>query len=215
MTENAAKIVYRFGQGVYLNITNRCPNLCVFCIKTKWHMDFHGNNLNLAGQEPSAQEVLSCLEKELPKAPFKEVVFCGYGESTMRLDVLLEVGRALKKWQREGKYPAFKIRLNSNGLGNLINQHNVVPELKTAIDKINISLNAENENLWRKLVQPKSGYENGFVEVLNFIKLCSQAGFEKVTVSCVENTGANPEAVKALAAQYGADFYEREYLDEA
>lgn len=214
MTQNAAKIVYRFGQGVYLNITNRCPNLCVFCIKTKWQMKFHGNNLNLQGQEPSAQEVLQALSYELNEAPFKEVVFCGYGESTMRLEVLLEVGRTLKAWQEQEKFPPFKIRLNTNGLGNLINKRNIVPELKTAVDVLNISLNAENEALWRKLVQPAPGYEDGFAAVLEFIQLCTAADFERVTASCVENTGANPQAVKQLAARYGADFYERDYLDE-
>jgi len=214
MAENTAKIVYRFGQGVYLNITNRCPNLCVFCIKTKWHMDFHGNNLNLENKEPTAQEVLSALAAELPKAPFKEIVFCGYGESTMRLPVLLEVGRTLKQWQAEGKYSAFKIRLNTNGLGNLINRRNIVPELKSAVDILNISLNAENETLWRKLLRPSNGYENGFSSVLEFIKLCVQAGFDRVTVSCVEKTGADPKAVRTLAEQCGAIFYEREYLDE-
>ncbi len=207
-------IVYRFGQGVYLNITNRCPNLCVFCIKTRWHMDFHGNNLNLNGQEPEVQEVLVALEKELAAASFQEVVFCGYGEPTMRLDVLLEVGRTLKTWQRQGKFSPFKIRLNTNGLGNLINRRNIVPELKTAVDLLNVSLNAENAALWRKLVCPAPGYEDGFPAVLKFIKLCVQAGFERVTASCVENTGANPIAVKELAAQCGAGFYEREYLNE-
>ena len=214
MAEGKPVIVYRFGQGVYLNITNRCPNLCVFCIKTKWHMDFHGNNLDLKGKEPTAQDILSTLAEELPKAPFKEVVFCGYGESTMRLEVLLEVGRTLKTWQAQGKFPPFKIRLNTNGLGNLINKRNIVPELKTAVDMVNISLNAENKTLWRKLLRPAPGYENGFESVLQFIKLCAQAGFDRVTASCVENTGADAQAVQRLAAAHGAAFYERDYLDE-
>ncbi|MBR4592034.1 MAG: hypothetical protein IKO35_02370, partial [Elusimicrobiaceae bacterium] len=91
-------IVYRFQDGVYINLTNRCPNLCTFCIKTKWHMDFHGNNLHLE-EEPSAAQVVAALEKELPKEPFKEVVFCGYGEPTMRLDVLLLVAQTLSGWR--------------------------------------------------------------------------------------------------------------------
>ncbi|MBR3632274.1 MAG: TatD family nuclease-associated radical SAM protein [Elusimicrobiaceae bacterium] len=207
-------IVYRFKEGLYINLTNRCPNLCVFCIKTKWHMQFDGHNLDLAGQEPTAQEVLIALEKEITKAPVKEVVFCGYGECTMRLDTLVEIGRSLKQAQQQGKYPAFPIRLNTNGLGNLINKRNIVPELKQAVDIICVSLNAENETLWRQLVRPAPGYENGFPAVLDFIHLCSQAGFTRVTASCVENTGANPQAVQALACQYGAQFNEREFLDE-
>ena len=177
-------------------------------------MDFHGNNLNLSGQEPTAQEVLLALEKEMAVAPFKEVVFCGYGEPTMRLEVLLEVGRTLKQWRAANKFPSFAIRLNTNGLGNMIAQRSIVPALQTAVDRINISLNAETEDLWRKLVRPAPGFENGFAAVLEFIKQCSEAGFERVTASCVENTGADAQAVKQLAARYGAAFYEREYLDE-
>ncbi len=211
---NERTIVYRFKNGLYINLTNRCPNLCVFCIKTKWHMQFDGHNLDLGGTEPSAQEVLQALDKELQKASVQEVVFCGYGECTMRLPVLLEIGHALKAAQAAGKYPLFKIRLNTNGLGNLINHHNIAPELKTAVDTVCVSLNAETEDLWRKLVRPAAGYENGFQAVLDFIRACADEKFDRVTASCVENTGANPQAVRALAAQYGAQFNEREYLDE-
>ena len=207
-------IVYRFKNGLYINLTNRCPNLCVFCIKTKWHMQFDGHNLDLEGKEPTSQEVLEALEHELKIAPVREIVFCGYGECTMRLPVLLEIGRRLKQGQAEGKYPAFDIRLNTNGLGNLINQRNIVPDLKTAVDVVCVSLNAENETLWKQLLRPAPGYEKGFTAVLEFIRLCAQAGFKRVTASCVENTGANPQAVQILARQYGAQFNEREYLDE-
>lgn len=207
-------IVYRFKNGLYINLTNRCPNLCVFCIKTKWHMQFDGHNLDLAGQEPSAEQVLQALDEELRKAPVQEVVFCGYGECTMRLDTLLTIGRALKAAQAAGKYPPFKIRLNTNGLGNLINKRNIAPELKTAVDRVCISLNAQTADLWRKLVRPAPGYEDGFKSVLQFIKACSVEKFDRVTASCVENTGADPQAVQALATQYGAQFNEREYLDE-
>lgn len=211
---NERTIVYRFKNGLYINLTNRCPNLCVFCIKTKWHMRFDGHNLDLGGIEPTAEEVLSALDKELKAIPVEEVVFCGYGECTMRLDVLLEVGRTLKQWQEQGKYSPFKIRLNTNGLGNLINKRNIAAELKTAVDRINVSLNAENEQLWRQLVRPAAGYENGFQSVLDFIRACANEHFDRLTASCVENTGANPQAVRQLAAAYGATFYERDYLDE-
>ena len=211
---NERTIVYRFKNGLYINLTNRCPNLCVFCIKTKWHMQFDGPNLDLAGQEPSAEEVLQALDKEFQKSPVQEVVFCGYGECTMRLPVLLQVGRALKAAQATGKYPPFKIRLNTNGLGSLINKRNIAPELKTAIDRVCVSLNAETEDLWRKLVRPSPGYENGFTAVLEFIRACADEHFESVTASCVQNTGADARAVQKLAAQYGAQFNEREYLDE-
>ena len=201
-------IVYRFKNGIYINLTNRCPNLCTFCIKTKWAMQFDGHNLDLAGQEPTAEEILADLEKEL-QTPAQEVVFCGYGEPTMRLDTVLQVGQTLKKHAR---YPQFKIRLNTNGLGNLINKRNIVPELKTAVDKVYISLNAENETLWQKLMCPAPEYKNGYSSVKEFIQSCAQAGFEKVAASCVENTGADIQAVKELALSLGAEFNDREYL---
>lgn len=211
--QETPKTVYRFGDGVYLNITNRCPNLCAFCIKTKWHMDFHGNNLNLEGNEPSANEVVAALDGELRKAPFKEVVFCGYGEPTMRLDVLLFAAQTLKGWMAQAKYPPFKIRLNTNGLGNVINHKNIVPELRRVVDIVNVSLNAENAAVWRKIVRPAEGYEDGYGAVREFIRLCAAAGFDRVVASCVDQTGADAEAVKKIAEADGAQFYLRSYLD--
>ncbi|WP_428072156.1 TatD family nuclease-associated radical SAM protein [Candidatus Avelusimicrobium alvi] len=211
--QETPKTVYRFGDGVYLNITNRCPNLCAFCIKTKWRMDFHGNNLNLEGNEPSANDVVAALDAELKKAPFKEVVFCGYGEPTMRLDVLLFTAQTLKGWMAQAKYPPFKIRLNTNGLGNLINHKNIVPELRRVVDIVNVSLNAENAEVWRKIVRPADGYEDGYDAVREFIRLCAAAGFDRVVASCVDRTGADAEAVKKIAEADGAQFYLRSFLD--
>lgn len=177
-------------------------------------MDFHGNNLNLAGNEPSGPQVVAALEQELNKAPFKEVVFCGYGEPTMRLDTLLFTAQTLKGWQAQAKYPPFKIRLNTNGFGNMIHQRNIVPELARVVDCINISLNAENEDTWRALMQPEPEYAHGYEEVCSFIRLCAQDAFERVVVSCVAGTTANAQAVKEKAASLGATFYLREFLDE-
>lgn len=206
-------VVYRFENGVYINLTNRCPNLCTFCIKTKWNMDFHGNNLNLAAGEPSANEVLLALEKELAKAPFKEVVFCGYGEPTMRLDQLLFIAQTLKGWKAQFRYPPFTIRLNTNGLGNLIHHKNIVPSLAAVLDAINVSLNAQDEETWRKLVRPQEPYQDGYESVVEFIRLCVDAGIKRVVVSCVENTGADEKAVEKIAHECGAQFYLRSFLD--
>ena len=177
-------------------------------------MVFEGYNLNLEGKEPSAEEVLAEIRRQSQEGPVGQIVFCGYGEPTMRLDAVLAIGRALKQAQAQGKYPAFKIRLNTNGLGNLINHCDIVPQLRSAVDVVYVSLNAQNEELWRKLLRPAPGYENGFASVLEFLKGCAGAGFDRVAASCVDNTGADPAAVRALAASCGADFNEREYLNE-
>ncbi len=210
--KNAA-IVYRFQNGVYINLTNRCPNLCTFCIKTKWKMDFHGNNLNLSAGEPTAAEVIAALETELPKAPFNEVVFCGYGEPTMRLDVLLLVAHTLKGWQAQAKYPPFPVRLNTNGLGNVINHKDIVPALAEVLDAVNISLNAPEASTWQKLVRPEPEYQNSYDDVLEFIRACVAAKIPKVVASCVDKTGADPQAVEQVARSCGAQFYLRSFLD--
>ena len=214
MMMSAPKIAYRFGSNVYLNITNCCPNLCVFCIKTKWKMDFHGNNLNLAGQEPTALEVLHALEAELKQGPFNEVVFCGYGEPTMRLDVLLYVAQTLKGWQAQAKFPPFKIRLNTNGLGARINHKPIVNDLRRVVDIVNVSVNAESAEKWRQLVRPEPEYQNAYPDVLTFLQDCVEAGFEKVILSCVQHTGADSKALAKLAKKFGVTFYERSFLDE-
>lgn len=213
MSANTAKIVYRFGNGVYINLTNCCPNLCTFCIKTKWKLDFHGNNLNLADGEPTAAEVVAALAEELPRAPFEEVVFCGYGEPTMRLEVLLFVAQTLKGWIAQSKYPPFRIRLNTNGLGNRINQKDIVPLLRPVVDVVNVSVNTAVEEEWRKIMRPAAGFEDGFESVWDFLRCCVAAGFEKVVASCVEGVVACPEDVKKKAAQMGAVFYLRSFLD--
>ena len=214
MSDLSPKIVYRFGNNIYLNITNRCPNLCTFCIKTKWKMDFHGNNLNLQGNEPTVQELLRALESELPKAPFNEVVFCGYGEPTMRLDVLLYVAQTLKGWQAQAKFPPFKIRLNTNGLGARINHKPIAALLARVIDFVNVSVNAETEAKWLALVRPEPEYRDAYGDVWDFVHDCLNSGFEKVVVSCVANTGADTQKLAQQARQCGAVFYERSFLDE-
>lgn len=215
MSIKAPEIAYRFGNKVYLNITNRCPNLCVFCIKTKWKMQFHEHNLNLDGKEPAASEILLALETELRKAPFEEVVFCGYGEPTMRLDILLLVAQTLKGWQAQAKFPPFKIRLNTNGLGARINHKPIVPQLRQVIDSVNVSVNAENETKWQQLVRPEPEYRDAYPDVLAFLQDCVEAGFDNVVLSCVENTGADTKALAALAKQYGAQIYVRSFLDDS
>ena len=215
MSTKAPEIAYRFGNKVYLNITNRCPNLCVFCIKTKWKMQFHEHNLNLSGKEPTAQEILLALDAELRKAPFEEVVFCGYGEPTMRLEVLLFVAQTLKGWQAQAKFPPFKIRLNTNGLGARINHKPIVAQLRRVIDSVNVSVNAENENVWQRIVRPEPEYRDAYPDVLAFLADCVEAKFDKTILSCVDNTGADTKALAALAKQYGAQLYVRSFLDDA
>jgi len=171
-------------------------------------MDFDKYNLNLQGKEPSAREVLDALYSEMKKAPAEQIVFCGYGEPTLRLPVMLEICDDLKK----NKYPG-AIRLNTVGLSNMIWKKNIVPQLKGRIDQIYISLNSHIPAQWAKLVRPAAGYENGYESVVQFIKE-SIGNFDKVVVSTVGNIGVDTAAMKKFVENLGAEFYVREFLDK-
>jgi len=203
-----AEIVYRFKNALYINLTNRCPNACAFCLKNPKEMFFEGYNLNLAGKEPSPREVLDEVYKLLKEKPAQEIVFCGYGEPTMRLDALLEIAGELKQ-----KTPA-KIRLNTVGLANLVHGRDITGELAKVLDRINISLNSPDEKEWLRLVRPAPQYaQQGYQSMLDFIRLAAQK-MPEVTVSIVDKQGIDAQAAKKLAESLGAKFYTREFIDE-
>jgi TatD DNase family protein len=155
----SAKIAYPIRDSLYLNITNRCSNACVFCVRNR--TDFvKGHNLRL-DREPTYDEVIGSVN-HLQK--YREVVFCGYGEPTIRLDLLKDVARYLKSKN-------VTVRLNTNGQGNLIHKRNIVPELVGLIDAVSISLNVDEDERYERLCKPHLG-ENVFQQVIAFAKQC-------------------------------------------
>ena len=131
---------------LYLNITNRCSNSCFFCLRN-FKRGVGGFNLKLA-EEPSFHQITGELSEVLNMRNWDEVVFCGFGEPTERLDVLLAVAR----WIRQHYGRPIKIRVNTNGHGYVLNQgRDVAAELKAAgVDKVSVSLNAgDKETYWR------------------------------------------------------------------
>lgn len=202
------QIVYRFHNALYINLTNRCPNSCVFCIKTKFAMRFDKYDLNLCGQEPSCDEVVSALQKEMAQEPVKEIVFCGYGEPTMRLKILLETAEKIKQI-----YPSVKLRLNTVGLGSLVNGRDISGELAKNIDEISISLNSPDSQEWLKIVRPKPEYAaQGYQAMLDFIRACAPK--INTIVSIVDKQNIDVEKTKKLAQSLGAKLRIREFIDE-
>ena len=131
MNEN---FVYRYGDNLYINLTNKCCNDCDFCIRNNGDGIGESGNLWLS-REPSADEVIALIESF---DNYDEIVFCGYGEPTYKTEIMIEVANFV---HGKGK----KTRLNTNGLGNLINGRNIVDDLKTAIDTMSISLNSHTK----------------------------------------------------------------------
>ena len=141
------------GKNIYVNMTNKCPCSCVFCLRqTKKQQE--NNTLWLKGGEPSVEEVLK-LFSEYDLNVINELVFCGFGEPLERLDDVCAVIDALKK-----TYPDLRVRLNTIGLANLIYGRDVTPELEGRIDTISISLNAPDEKEFLELTRSRYGIQS-------------------------------------------------------
>jgi len=206
MTEED-NLVYLLDGKVYINLTNKCTNDCIFCIRSLKD-DVDGANLWLKNDNADAQAVIDQLLKL--KKDEKEVVFCGYGEPTLKLDVLKEVARFVKE-----KYPEMKVRLNTNGHSNFVYKRNIVPELVGLVDEVSVSLNASNEELYKELASPNIKCEYPLEEVKDFIKKCSEAGIFTVAsvVSGYKDYKIDLEECEKISNELGAKFKVREWLD--
>ncbi len=150
-------------ESLYLNVTNRCSNDCTFCVRRGGHFTLAGFDLRLT-TEPTAEQVLTAItDREAQHGgPFEEVVFCGFGEPTYRLEIIGEVGRALRSAGQT-------VRLNTNGQAALIAGRDPWPELADALDAVSISLNAPDAESYLELCQPQFGPET-YEAVLSFAR---------------------------------------------
>jgi TatD DNase family protein len=195
--EEKGKIAYPIRDSIYLNITNRCTSECVFCVKN--FKDYvKGHYLRLE-KEPDAQEIISAIG-DLKK--YKEVVFCGYGEPTLRLDVIKDVS----KWV---KSHGVKVRIDTNGHGNLINKRSIAPELKGIVDSISVSLNAETEEKYEQLCRPAYGKKT-FDDVKRFIIECKD-NIPEVSVTVLDMPNIDLEQCRKIASELGVGFRLRKY----
>lgn len=191
---------YRIGENLYINLTNRCTNRCVFCVRNG-KQTYEGYALWLKGDEPSAEQVIC--EIGNPK-DYAEIVFCGFGEPTFRLDALVKIARFVK--ERGGR-----TRLNTNGHGSAINGRDIAPELIGLLDGVNVSLNAPTKSEYEKVCSPL--IENGFSEMLFFAKRCKECGIN-VWLSVVDCIGE--EAVmrcKEIAKECGVPLRVRKMIE--
>jgi TatD DNase family protein len=197
--DQQARIAYRIRDSLYLNITNRCSNRCSFCAKFD---DFtvKGHFLRLE-HEPSVREVLSAVGDA---AGCEEVVFCGYGEPLLRLDLVIAVARKLK--QR-----GLRVRINTDGQANLVHGRNILPELAGLVDSISVSLNAADAATYARLCNTPFG-GSGFQAVCDFLREAPRH-IPQVTASAVTVPGLDVAAVRRLAESLGVSFREREYAE--
>jgi TatD DNase family protein len=190
-------IIYRLRNSLYLNVTNRCTNECRFCIR-ETAPGVGGHDLRLH-MEPTAYEVLAAVGD--PTA-YDEVVFCGYGEPTLRWEVVKEVARGVK--ERGGA-----VRLNTNGSANLTEGRDVTAEMAGLFDKVSVSVNAAAPADYERLCRPASG-SRAWPALEEFVAGAKRA-VGAVEVTAVTAPGAHAEAVKDLARRWGAGFRLRRY----
>ncbi len=148
---------------VYVNLTNRCPCACTFCLRQTKEMS-ESNTLWLK-QEPTVDEVIAEFQK-YQIDDFAEVTFCGFGEPLTRVEDVVQIATFLKQCKKD-----IPIRINTNGLGNLIHEKDVTPMFKDCIDTISISLNAPDENEYLELTRSRFGLQS-FNAMLEFAVKC-------------------------------------------
>ena len=176
-------IVYKVHNNLYVNLTNCCSCSCVFCLRqNRDHME-ESDSLWL-DHEPTLQEVKDAFAKE-DMSQYEEVVFCGFGEPTERMDVLLEVATFVKENYQK------PIRINTNGQANLINGRDVAPELKGLVDTISISLNTPNEEKYNEMVRSIYG-DKAYRAMLDFAREAKKY-VPNVVLSTVDTTLSKEE----------------------
>lgn len=196
-------ITYPVKNGIYVNMTNRCPCACTFCLRKNGDSIFGSDPLWL-DREPTVQEICESIDTwDLSK--YDEVVFCGYGEPTERLDDLLKVAKYIKSKSN------IKIRINTNGLADLIWGEKTAPKLKGLIDTVSVSLNTTNKEDYLKIVRPKFGIES-YDAMLSFTKDCTEFVPNVVmTVVDVVTTKEEQEICKKICESVGAKLRVRPY----
>lgn len=156
-------ITYKVKNGIYVNMTNRCPCACTFCLRHNAPGVYGSDSLWLE-REPTVEEVCADLDK-WALDEYDEVVFCGYGEPTERLDDLLEVAKHIRA------VSSVKTRINTNGLGDLIAGEPVAHKLAGLIDTVSVSLNTPSAEEYLAIVRPRFGAES-FDAMLRFTGDC-------------------------------------------
>jgi len=198
------KGVYWLDNTLYLNITNQCSNCCYFCFK-RYKSGVGGFNLKLL-REPTIEKIETELSEVLHNRSWDGIVFCGFGEPTERLDVLVEV----TKWIRRQHGKPIQIRLDTNGHGYTLNPNrDVALELKNAgIDKVSVSLNAGDKETYNEICKPT--FPEAYDAVLEFI--LKTKGLVELEVTVVRLPEVELAKVQRVADKLGVKFKVREYI---
>lgn len=196
-------ITYKVKNGIYINMTNRCPCACTFCLRQNSDSVYGSEPLWLE-REPTVDEICESIDS-WDLSEYSEVVFCGYGEPTERLDDLLKVAAYIKSKSD------IAVRINTNGLADLIWNEKTACKLKGLIDTVSVSLNATNKEDYFNTVRPKFGIDS-YDAMLSFTKDCvSYVPNVVMTVVDVVTSAKEQEHCREICESIGATLRIRPY----
>jgi radical SAM enzyme (TIGR04100 family) len=201
--DKAMTIFYEVHDNLYVNLTNRCPCACTFCLRqTRDHME--KSDVLWLEHDPSFEEIIEA-SKKFDMAKYNEIVFCGFGEPTEAFGNLIKTAAYLK--ENFGK----KIRINTNGLGNLINGRDIIPQMEGLIDTVSISLNTPDPEKYNEIVRPKYGIRS-FDEMLAFAEEAKRY-VPEVILTTVETTitKEEEEECRAICGRLGVTYRIRKW----
>jgi len=191
------QLSYQIGDRLYLNITDRCTLECRFCPKTQDRPEVRGYDLRLR-ERPTVEQLVASVGDP---ARYAEVVFCGFGEPTLRLKVLLEVARWIKAH-------GGRVRVNTDGLANLVHKDDTLPLLGECVDAISVSMNAQNAAVYEEHCQP--ALPGSYEQMLDFLRAAPRH-IPEVTATAIRGlSGVDIAACARLAKTLGVAFRARE-----
>jgi TatD DNase family protein len=199
--ETAGPATYAIRDALYVNVTNACDARCTFCPRTHDDFEVKGHDLRRP-KDPTVGEITAAIADP---ARWSEIVFCGFGEPTLRLETVKEVARWVKA--RGGR-----TRLNTNGHADLVHRRSTAGDLVGLVDVVSVSLNAQDRETFERHC-PSAFSPDGFTPILDYIRACRAAGLDVVCTAVAGLEGVDMAACERLARSLGARWRGRT-LDE-
>lgn len=199
-SRNSNTLAYVIRDSLYLNITDKCTLRCLFCPKHNGSHLVRQYDLSL-DHKPTAKDVIDAIDVYGDITQFNEVVFCGFGEPTLRLKELLTIAEYLKN-------KSAKVRLNTDGLANRVHKRNVLPQLAPYISAVSVSLNAQNAEVYAQHCRP--ALSGSYGAMLEFLQQAPHY-IADVTATAIDGlNGVDIQQCAALAARLGVKFRARQ-----
>lgn len=209
MMAKAMTLTYEAGENLYINVTNKCPCACTFCIRNYGDGAYGSDPLWLEHEPDMAEMQADLAARDLKK--YKNVVFCGYGEPLMRLKFVCGLAKYLREIQ-----PDIILRLNTNGLADLYNPEEAcgtaAEQVAEVFDKVSISLNGGNTEVYNRVTRPRGGGDAPYETMLHFAQVCKEKGMDVLFTVVGVISEEETEDARKKAQELGIPMEVREFL---